>query len=219
MLNALYAFSGSLHLALMATWNAPLVIVLAVAAVVLWRELDTFGRDLAISLGVTIVARIFMPTTQGEGWGYRYVYTNLGNLVLLAALGVGVLSRGIGGRPAWRLIVASVGVFAFVQLPLRASGVTRVVAPYRDGFAWMSSLPYEAVVYPSQLVLWGRQLVRNDPYLVNRPKILEALALSDTTIARLRRDSTRVRFISRADLRAHGLPHGLLAFGPFIFEP
>jgi hypothetical protein len=218
-LTGLFAFSTSLHLSLLATWNSPLVLLLAVAAVVSWRELDSFGRDLVLSLGVAIVARLFSPTTQGEGWGYRYVYANLGNLVLLGAVGASVMARAVGSRTTWRMVAASVGVFALVQLPLRVSGVNRVVGPYRDGYAWLTSLPYDAVVYPSEMVLWGRQLVRNDPFLRNRPKIVEALSLTDSARARLRADTAKVRFITRAELRAHGLPRGLLAIGPFIFEP
>ncbi len=220
MPTALHGFTTALHLALVPSWNAPVVIVLVLAAMLAWPRLDKFSRDAAFSLILMVVARGFMVTPQGEGWGYRYIYDGLADVALLSAVGAEVLARAIGGRRAMGLVLASFLAAVVVQLPLRAWGVNSVISPFRQGYEWMSTLPYDAVVYPTQNVQWGRQLVRNDPYLRNRPKILSRSEMGRNDLALLLADSTKhVKVLTTGELKAHGFPAGDYYLGGFRLQP
>jgi hypothetical protein len=217
---ALHAFTTALHLALVPSWNAPVAIVLVLAAMLAWPKLDTFSRDAALSIIVIVVARAFMLTPQGEGWGYRFIYDGLADIALLSAIGAEVLARAIGRRRAMSFVVASFVAAVAVQLPLRAWGVNSIITPFRLGYEWMSSLPYDAVVYPSMNVQWGRQLVRNDPYLRNRPKIMSRSELGRNDLAALLADSTKhVKVLTTDELKAHGFPAGDYYIGGFRIKP
>ncbi|MDB4876524.1 MAG: hypothetical protein JWM41_2970 [Gemmatimonadetes bacterium] len=217
---AVQSLTTGLHLALVPSWNAPLVILLMIVAMLSWDRLDTFSRDASLSVVLIIVARMLMPTPQGEGWGYRFIYDALGIIALLAAVGVERLATATGARTATRLIVASLAISLFVQLPLRARNVAQVISPYRNGLEWMSTLPYDVVIYPADLVNWGRQLVRNDPFLRNTPKIMSRRELTPENQAALAATATlRQTTISRADLIAHGLPLAPFSMGAFQIAP
>jgi hypothetical protein len=217
---ALHGFTTALHLALVPSWNAPVAIVLVLAAMLAWPKLDTFSRDAALSVIVIVVARAFMLTPQGEGWGYRFIYDGLADIALLSAIGAEVLAHAIGRRRAMSFVMASFVAAVAVQLPLRAWGVSTIITPFRLGYEWMSSLPYDAVVYPSMNVQWGRQLVRNDPYLRNRPKIMSRSELGRNDLAALLADSTKhVIVLTTDDLRAHGFPAGDYYLGGFRIKP
>lgn len=152
--SAVQGLTTALHLALIPSWNAPIVVLLMVVAMLSWKRLDTFSRDASLSIALVILARTLMPTPQGEGWGYRFIYDTLGLVALLAAIGVERLAVATSARTALRLVAASAVASIVVQLPLRARDVSRVVAPYRIGYEWMSTLPYDAVIYPADLVSW-----------------------------------------------------------------
>ncbi len=98
----LQAATTAMHVGLVLTWNTPLAAICILAALLAWKRLDAFSRDLALSLMLVLVARAFgaQNSSQGEGWGYRYVYAVLGNLALLAACGFDVLVAAMGKRRA-----------------------------------------------------------------------------------------------------------------------
>jgi hypothetical protein len=220
MPTALHGFTTALHLALVPSWNAPVAIVLVLSAMLAWPRLDKFSRDAALSVIVMVVARGLMLTPQGEGWGYRYIYDGLADIALLSAVGAEILALAIGGRRAVGLVLASFVAAIAVQLPLRAWGVDSVISPFRQGYEWMSALPYDVVVYPTQNVQWGRQLVRNDPYLRNRPKIMSRSEMGRNDVALLLADSTkRVKVLTTEELKAHGFPAGDYYLGGFRIKP
>lgn len=211
------AFQGlitALHLALIPSWNAPLAIILAVAAMLSWRRLDAFSRDAVLSILFVIAARMLVPTTQGVGWGYRFVFSGLGLFALLAAIGTERLAEAVGSRRTIALIAACSAAALCVQIPLRAADVDRIVGPYRRGFDWLSSRDYDAVVFPVIYVAWGRPLVRNSPYLENRPKILSSLELTQDQLQTLTRNpALRVKVLERDSVFAHGFPHSIIKIG------
>lgn len=210
----------SMHLALVPSWNGPIVIILAILAMLSWRHLDDFSRDATLSVALIIAARLLMPTPQGEGWGYRFIYDGLACLALLCAIGAEVLARAVGRRRAVILIGISVALSLFAQIPVRAIQVRGIVGPFQAGYDWMTALNYDAVVYPTALVKWGRQLVRNDPFLTNRPKILSETELTpELRHELLTTPSLRVLQITRDSLLAHHFPLSPLQVGGSLITP
>src|SRR5207253_9444873 len=80
------ALATVMQFSLVLTWSAPLTVLLVVLGISRWRALDPFARDCALSVLLTLAVRAFMAP-QGAGWGYRYLYADLGRLALVAAVG------------------------------------------------------------------------------------------------------------------------------------
>lgn len=204
----------SMHVALIASWNAPLAIILAIIAMLSWRRLDAFSRDAVLSVIIILVARLFKPTPQGQGWGYRYVYDGLASLALLSAVGADVLAAGVGRRRALALLLSSSAAALLVQLPMRGVDVAGIVGPYRRSYEWMAAQNYDAVVFPSELTRWGNQLVRNQPFLTNRPKVLDQSAMTaEQRTGLLSRRDLKVLVLNRDSLNAHDFPAGIIHLG------
>jgi hypothetical protein len=215
-----FLFGMTLQLALIVSWNNLLLVILVVAAMMRWKKLDTFSRDAALSILLTLLARTFTRNIQGEGWGYRMIYGQLGMFALLAACGFDELRSALGDLRARRALVLTAAAALVIQLPLRVWGVNKVMGPYRNGYEWMSSLPYDVVIYPSQSVAWGRQLVRNEPFLRNRPIIMDYPMMKSAQINGLEeRKELKVKTITKKELRERGFPRGLIVFGSMIIEP
>jgi hypothetical protein len=167
-------YAHTMSVTLIGTWNMPLMGVCVIAAAVSWSRLDTFSRDAVLSLILTVCLRGVMPPyMDGEGWGYRYVYANLGLLALVTAVGVEVLTVAMGSRRAVLLFAASAVAAVAIQLPMRAVQVRRVIDPYYRTSRFFAAQPESVVAFHAAQFLWARQLVRNDPFLRSRPIIMD----------------------------------------------
>lgn len=215
----IHLFAMTLQLALIPTWNNLLLVTLIIAAMLRWKTLDNFSRDAALCIILTIFARSMTRNLQGEGWGYRMIYANLGAMALLAAVGVDQLREAVGSQVARRLVLASAALAVFVQLPVRVYGVNQIMGPYRDGYEWMSTLDYDIAVLPTEYIAWGRQLIRNDPFLRNRPVIVNFPQVEQKDVGPLTRwPGKKVKLISRPEIRSKGFPPGLMFFGGIIIK-
>ncbi len=205
-----------MSIALMATWNVPMALIAVLAAFLVWRRLDTFSRDLAFSFALVMVARAFM-NPQGEGWGYRYAYAALGNFAILAALGTEIMATSIGNRRAAAVTVAALATALFVQLPLRAVQVEKIVGPYARAQSWLAGLPAKVVILPTDRVMWGRQLIRNDPFFRTAPVIVNLWQVRESGIALLRQQfAGNVYVVPPEQLFARGLTEAPARFGSFV---
>jgi hypothetical protein len=216
----IYQFTTVMHWGVLATWQTPVALLCAVAAIVAWRRQDSFAHDLAASLLLALLARALGDTSQGAGWGFRFVHNELGCLALLAACGVEVLARAIGARRAAELLAVSFATTVLAQLPMRAADVRSIIAPYEKAADWLQSRPQRVVVYPAKAILWGRMLVRNDPLQEHGPRIMNAADLPRGGLAELQRNYPRqVLVVQPSDLLRFGLtPAPIRAGGILITE-
>jgi hypothetical protein len=205
-----------MSISLMATWNAPVALIAVLCAFLGWRRLDTFSRDLALSFALVMIARAFM-NPQGEGWGYRYAYAALGNFAILAALGMEIIAWSIGNRRTALVTTAAVAIAFVVQVPLRAVQVEKIVGPYARTQAWLGGLPAKVVILPTDRVMWGRQLIRNDPFLGKTPVIVNLWQVRESGIAALRKQfAGSVYVVAPEQLFVLGLSAAPVRFGSFV---
>jgi hypothetical protein len=212
----------AMHIALVGTWNSPIVLLCLMVALLSWRRLDTMSRDLVLSIGLIVLARAFQRTAQGEGWGYRYVYDALTNIALLTAVGLDFIAEAIGKRRATLLATTSVAASVLLQIPLRMVGVRSIVAPYARTYDWMSHLPAQVVVFNGDDVMWARQMLRNDPFLRARPVLMEVHGLSKRgglTALQAAFPAGQVRVVTKDELRQFGAPPAPLRFGGITSPP
>jgi hypothetical protein len=87
---------------------------------------------------------------------------------------------------------------------LRAWQAGSYVAPYARADAAISAVDADVVLVDTPQHLFAFDLVRNDPFLRNRPKRMALMILSDAQLARLCETYTVARFTD-ADAERFGL--------------
>jgi hypothetical protein len=191
-------------------WQNPLMIALGVFAVIAaWRQ---GGVPRALIAGVLLtltVVTIVMPL-QGHGWGYRYLHGLLGSISLIAAVGWVRLTSGTGPRrwsphAAWAGLLACSILSLFVLLPIRSLQARAFIAPFAKAQTAMEQTNADVVLVDADKTFFAADLVRNQPLLTNRPKIMNLAVLSSAQIDRLCRDQT-VALFDQSDAQAFGIP-------------
>ena len=168
----------AINVSLLFTWQAPIFGLLVVVALLQPRKLETPLIDLAWGVLLTLAFYMFFPSTQGHGWGYRYAYQVLGSLALLAAAGAGPLREALGRRRADLLLAASFVVTVVLLLPLRLTDTERFVRPFAAGAEFLRTRPADVLIVHGDSIWYGRDLVRNDPFLQGQPVIVQASVLT-----------------------------------------
>ena len=102
----------------------------------------------------------------------------LGSLALLAAAGTPALVTALGARRAQGLLFASFATALLVQVPLRFVQGERFIRPYAAAYRLLATRPARVVLVHEDSVWYGRDLIRNDPYLRGQPVVLAARMLT-----------------------------------------
>ncbi len=167
-------------------WQNPLALPLACVGVAALRRLDGPLAAMAAGLVLTVIAMFVLLPLQGFGWGYRYLHGFLGSFCLLAAWGWVVVTRDRTGEPRAlaQLGVATLFVAAAV-MPSRATEVEAVVLPYAAAEHAIEVAKTDLVIVDSNGTAFATALVRNDPFLRNRPLVLDLASLEPAQVARL----------------------------------
>ncbi|MDJ0450428.1 hypothetical protein [Methylocystis sp. JR02] len=169
-------------------WQNPLLLPLALLAYGQIRQGTGIARELAAGVALTLYAMMIIMTYQGHGWGYRYLHGLIGNLALLAAYGwVGVTAQASAAQmAACRSIVAISSAFAaFLLFPAHAKQAHDFAAPYARASAAIARAPTDLVILDGSDLLFSEDLVRNDPFLRNRPIVLGLTLMDETDLVRL----------------------------------
>jgi hypothetical protein len=191
---------------LLFTWQAPLFGALFLVALMRVRRLGAPLTDLALGVLLTLGFFLFFPSTQGHGWGHRYAYQVLGSMALLAAAGVEPLITVLGERKAQFSVAASLLLGLLVQLPWRALQTERFVRPFAMGYDYVVTRPAEVVIVHTDSIWYGRDAVRNDPWLRGQPVIVRAGALTAEQRSSLDRAySGRIVEVSNSELLQLGM--------------
>jgi hypothetical protein len=191
-------------------WQNPILIPLAVIAATLgWRSRGLM-RPLVAGIGLTVLAMFVLMPYQGHGWGYRYLHGLIGSCCLIATQGWVSLTEHSSQKELHATWVAFAwgGVVSIVVLfPCRAYEVNRFLTPYASAVAAINKSTSDVVVVDTSDLAFGNDLVRNDPFLRNKPKVLVLQAL-DETLLRSLCSRFSVELFSREDGTALKIPHG-----------
>ena len=163
-------------------WQNPILLPLALVGCWMAYREEPVARYLAKGVVYTLIAMFMILANQGPGWGYRYLHGLLGNMVLLAAYGWIALSRRATTEEmsSVRTIFATaIAVAGLVLLPAHAKEAHDLVQPYARAYSAISHAPTDLVVVDGWGILQAEDLVRNDPFLRNHPKIMDINYLSE----------------------------------------
>jgi hypothetical protein len=102
--------------------------------------------------------------------------------------------------------VASFATALVVQVPLRFWQGERFIRPYAAAYRHVLSRPADVVIVQFDSVWYGRDLVRNDPYLRGQPVVLAARFITPAGRAAIgRAHAGRVVEITNNELLEFGL--------------
>jgi hypothetical protein len=194
-----------MYLALLLGWLAfPLALLLPLGFARI-RKAPPLLRDAAVSCLLTFGFYIFVRLDQAHGWGDRYFHGALGCLILVAVAGWDPLSAKLGKRSAATFVGAGLAAALLLQLPLRCFQAEEFVRPYARAADVFHHLNSELVVFQPCMAWYSNDLLRNDPFLQQRPIIVSLLTMTGPEANLLQKTFPRARLISHEQLKALGL--------------
>ena len=193
-----------MDLLLVIGWSAlatPLLAVLGFARI--FRERPII-RDATLSCLLTFGFYYFFYLDQGHGWGYRYFHGTLSCLILVAVAGWKTLIEKTGECRARNFLLVATAASLFIALPLRCYQAESFIRPYAHAVEAVHSMSAMVVGIDPHLAWYSADLIRNDPFLEDRPVVVALVNLSPREVAALAQGG-RARFLSREELAAFGL--------------
>jgi hypothetical protein len=164
-------------------------------------------RAMVVGMVLTVLVMTVVMGFQGHGWGYRYLHGMLGSLCLLATYAWFRLIDDTETREKWRAVFAAALLLSLALVPARALMAARFVAPYGAANKALSRVDADVVLIDAPGHFYAVDLVRNDPFLRNRPKRMTPWLLSDAQLVDLCR-TYRVALFTDADAERFDLPSG-----------
>jgi len=194
-----------MNLVYLISWNNLAMSIFLIGLVLNYRPLNPICKDLAWGFLLTFSFYLFFSGTGGHGWGSRYSYSILGNLVLLSIAGFKKMYEAEESSRAVNILLLSTLLAFFVQIPLRAYQVESFIRPYAATMAYLESEKTPVVIVDAISVYYGQDLVRNDPFLLKTPKIMLKSRLTERQIEILQKNY-EVTWVNQEDLVKRGLP-------------
>jgi hypothetical protein len=170
------------------SWQNPFLLPLMVLAYGAIRNGTGIARELAAGLCLTICAMGLIMVAQGHGWGFRYLHGLIGSAALLGGYGwVDLVSRAEDAEAAATrtALAVSSALAVFVLFPVHALQAHDFTAPYVRASAAIASAPSDIVIVDQTGLRAGEDLVQNDPFLRNRPKVLELTEIDEARLPAL----------------------------------
>jgi len=171
------------HLVRFMTWQNPLAVALLALGLAPALRAGAYMRALALGILLTVVAVSMLIPSQTHGWGYRYLHGFLGSACLIAAFTWDAVARRDPGRAG--MILATAFAAGLLLLPVRAGQAKEYVAPYRAAYARIASTPADVVLVEGEGIEQGVAMVRNDPWLSQRPLTLYRRDLQTAEIPKI----------------------------------
>jgi hypothetical protein len=189
------------------TWQNLLTVPLALIGGAAAMRAGGTMRSLALGFILTTAVVFLVMPYQGHGWGYRYWHGLLGSACLLAAFAWGRMTEHLNdagqarARAGFRVVTA---ISVLVLFPIRALQAHGFVHPYARAEAAIRRSRAQLVMVDDSNAWFTIDLVRNDPFLANRPIELPLRYLSLDQVRALCSRYT-VDLFTAADARRFGI--------------
>ena len=170
------------------SWQNPFLLPLMILAYGRVRKGTGIARELAAGLYLTVCAMTLIIVWQGHGWGYRYLHGLIGSAALLGAYGwIDLMSRADDAEAAATrtALAVSSALAVFVLFPAHALQAHDFTAPYVRASAAIATAPTDIVIVDQTGLRAGEDLVRNDPFLRNKLKVLDLTRINEALLPAL----------------------------------
>lgn len=179
------AFTMAKNLIRFIAWQNPLTTPLFVLSAVGALNAKGHLRALLFGVGLTLAVVIVVLPFQGHGWGYRYLHGLIGSICLLAAWTWTRLTDALaeGEQPRAKTAFAMAAVVSVLVLaPVHAWQASAFLSPYARASAAIAKTDADVVLVDDRGIWYGQDLVRNDPFVRNRPVVLWLGGLSEPQV-------------------------------------
>jgi hypothetical protein len=194
----------SMNLLLIMGWASLAAPFLAVLGASQFFKVRPIIQDSILSCLLTFGFYFFFYLDQAHGWGYRYFHGAIVSFLIVAVAGFNRLSNLVGRHRATKFVLVGIAASVLIQFPLRCFEAERFVRPYARTAAAIHAIPKEMVAFDWRDAWYSADLIRNDPFLEQRPIIVSIFQLTPEAVAALGKNGT-ARFITRDDLTRLGM--------------
>jgi hypothetical protein len=194
----------SMNLLLIIAWASLAAPFLAVLGASHFFKFRAIIQDSILSCLLTFGFYFFFYLDQAHGWGYRYFHGAIACFIIVAVAGFNRLSNLIGSHRATKFVLVGIAGSLLIQFPLRCFEAERFVRPYARAAAVLHAIPKDIVAFDWRDAWYSADLIRNDPFLEQRPIIVSIFQLTPAAVAALEKNGT-ARFITRDDLTRLGM--------------
>ena len=193
-----------MNLLLIIAWSSlatPLLVGLGLGRV--FKE-KPIVQDASLSCLLTFGFYYFFYLDQAHGWGYRYFHGTLACFIIVAVAGFARLSALAGRQRAQTFLLAGIALSILVQLPLRCFQVEQFVRPFARTAAVIHAMTTDMVALDPRDAWYSADLIRNNPFLENRPLVVSLLGLTPPAVAVLEKAGS-VHFFTHDELTKLGM--------------
>jgi len=194
----------SYHAMTLYAWTTPILIPLCYIGAKTWTKQPPLIQDSVLAALVTFLFYLGFPQMQGHGWGFRYMQSAYGLMALAATGGAIALTQKYESLLIVRAVVYSVVFSLVLQIPYRAYEVRTVVRPMSLMWDYLASRPCDFVIVRTRDVWYSWDLIRNDPWLQQKPFIFADERLTPDQKAELARRGS-VIVVGADDVRRFGV--------------
>ena len=173
------------HALTLLAWCTPVLVPLLFLQVWTWKKQPPLIRDSILAAGLTFLFYLSFPHEQGHGWGYRYMQSVYGLLALAAAGGAVALVREGWSGATLKALLASVIFSAAIQIPYRIHEIRAMVTPLSLASRYIESQKSDFVIVQTSEFWYSWDLIRNDPWLKEKPLVFDGTKLSPAQLAAL----------------------------------
>jgi len=204
ILNPRMPIIQSMNLLLIIGWASLAAPFLAVLGAIQFFKVRPIIQDSILSCLLTFGFYFFFYLDQAHGWGYRYFHGAIACSIIVAVAGFNRLSNLVGQHRATKFVLVGIAASLLIQFPLRCFEAERFVRPYARTAAAIHAIPKDIVAFDWLEAWYSADLIRNDPFLEQRPIIVSIFQLTPEAVAALEKNGT-ARFITRDDLTRLGM--------------
>ncbi len=160
---------ATFHAITLLAWICPVMALFLAVFILTWKQQPVFVRDGLWAVALTFCFYLSFPHPQGNGWGFRYLHSAYGLLALAAAGGALALCREGWSAQMSRALLASLAFSLLVQIPYRAYEIRTLVRPLALTWNYISTRPTDFVRIKTADFWYSWDLIRNDPWLKQKP--------------------------------------------------
>lgn len=162
---------ATFHAITFLAWSCPVLLPFLGLFILTWKQQPVFVRDGFFAAVLTFCFYLSFPHPQGHGWGFRYLHPACGLLALAAAGGALALCREGWSAQVSRALLAGLAFSLLVQIPYRAYEIRTMVRPLALTWRYISTQPVDFVRIKTADFWYSWDLIRNDPWLKQKPII------------------------------------------------
>ena len=195
---------ATFHAVTLFAWTTPVMIPFLAMFLSTWRQQPAVVQDGFFAVCLTFGFYLSFPHPQGHGWGFRYLHSVYGLLALAAAGGALTLYREGWNSQVSKALWASVIFSLAIQIPYRVYEIRSMVRPLALTWNYISSRPTDFVIIKTSEFWYSWDLIRNDPWLRQKPLVFNGDKLTPEQWSDLGRRGT-VTVIGANEVKGFGV--------------